>query len=311
MTQYAMSPVGGKPKPVRRNRRRSQRPIPKTWLKFPSSKAFSIVGRFANKNDLLIECTRCGSQQRSKVFTCRSGVPICQNCLKNKRSTIAQRAGVKFVEAVPGKPNYGRYLLNCGHQVQRQFEMIERMAAGRTGLRCETCHGVKERDEATARGWRLLGDDPEGDPNYRLYRHDACGHQQRIARGNLQTGRFDCAHCGGGWSAKPSFIYVVRLIWDDLTLIKVGFSANPAIRFRQQLDLGPEVTVEFLRQEPIRNGRAAIQLEKEFHRRMAKEHPLSEAPLEGFQGRIKVVSEIYWPEALKEIDQTLSALLRD
>ena len=79
-----------------------------------------------------------------------------------------------------------------------------------SGLRCATCHAAREAAEARRFGWQRLGPCPSGRPNYRLYRH-RCGHVQRVAQANMLWGQCDCAGCGQGWSARPSFLYLFEI----------------------------------------------------------------------------------------------------
>ena len=124
---------------------------------------------------------------------------------------MAAAAGVTFLGPDPDRRGYGRFRAPCGHVLQRQFELIERVAKGATGLRCETCHAEREASEARRFGWERLGHCPSGRPNYRLYRH-TCGHVQRVAQANMLWGQCDCAGCGLGWNAKPSFLYLLRRV---------------------------------------------------------------------------------------------------
>lgn len=63
---------------------------------------------------------------------------------------------------------------------------------------------------AARRGWTRIGPDPEGNPNYHLYRH-ACGTERRLARANRSWGQVECPGCGQSWSARESRIYLLDL----------------------------------------------------------------------------------------------------
>lgn len=183
------------------------------------------------------------------------------------------------------------------------------MAAGRTKLRCEICHLAKEDAEALAMGWKRIGKDPKGNPSYRLYAH-SCGHLQRISRGNLQWGQCDCAACGTSWSARPSAIYLVR-IQPPAPLpevVKLGFSKHHEKRFRHQLALPDEAKVQTLRLLPIKNGHSAMSAEKSVHRHMIRHFPNLVVPPHVFAGFLNVTSEIYWPQAIPEINRQLDAI---
>ncbi|CUI00341.1 hypothetical protein PHA8399_02472 [Leisingera aquaemixtae] len=122
-------------------------------------------------------------------------------------------------------------------------------------VRCETCHSRKEQKEAAAQGWALIGADPDRDPNYRLYRHRECGHTQRVARVNMQTGRFGCGKCGDDWPAAPSHLYAMQFkLPNGAQLVKLGFSRNPDSRLRHQLMKDHSVDAQILKTVRMASG---------------------------------------------------------
>lgn len=185
-------------------------PIYDHWKAFAQKKGFDLVKRIRDKDHVALQCHHCGALTSQKVYTLRSAQPACAACKHLSIEDTAQKAGLAFLEYDPENCTLGIYRAACGHKVSHQFGQIERIAQGLCNLRCETCHAGKKAAEAKARGWELLDDDPEENPNYRLYRHH-CGHQQRVARANMQTGRFQCSDCGEGWFSGKSAIYAIRL----------------------------------------------------------------------------------------------------
>ncbi|MCY4500742.1 MAG: hypothetical protein OXE57_04190, partial [Alphaproteobacteria bacterium] len=165
---------------------------PETWVRAANEKGYRIVARVIDRYHVALECRICRELNLARAFVLRKCRPVCKGCQFNERQEKAQSAGLAYLGRDPDDPHYGRYrVTECGHEVRRQFELVQRVADGTTGLRCEICHRAREEEEARARGWRLVGPDPDGDPNYRIYAHeDGCGETQRIARANMQTGRF-------------------------------------------------------------------------------------------------------------------------
>lgn len=166
------------------------------WHDTAANKGFDILQRIRDRYHLLLRCRTCGATHMSKVFVVMNNQPICPHCIEHRWQADAKAAGLKWVGRDPKSRHHGFYIADCGHRLRRQFELIKRAAAGICDVRCETCHTRKEQEEASAQGWTLIGADPDGDPNYRLYRHLKCGHTQRVARVNMQTGRFGCGKCG-------------------------------------------------------------------------------------------------------------------
>lgn len=134
------------------------------------------------------------------------------------------------------------------------------------------------------------GPDPEGDASYRLYRHaEGCLYRQRIARANLQTGRFDCATCGETWTAAPSALYLMQFtLPSGTTVLKLGFARNPQSQLRNKA-----APAKLLRVVPVANGHLACRIEKRLHARLRHHLPEAVVPHERFAGHLRVTSEIY------------------
>ena len=269
---------------------------PETWVRAANEKGYRVVARVIDRYHVALECLTCGELNLAKAFTLRKCWPVCKGCQFGERQEEAQSVGLVYLGRDADDPHYGRYrVAECGHEVRRQFELIKRVVDGTTGLRCEVCHRAREEAEARARGWRLVGPDPDGDPNYRTYAHaDGCGETQRIARANMQTGRFACETCGDVWSAEPSALYLMRFCPPDRRpVLKVGMSRDPDSRMRYQLGLPGHVEARILRIVPMATGRAALVEEKRLHGQLHRQYPEAVVPPEEFTDYLKVVSEIY------------------
>lgn len=287
-------------------------PVPPDWTRLAAQKGYAIAGRVKDRLHVALRCDRCGCVSLSRVYTLRTAQPLCPACLTTDRSSAAEAAGAVFLRRDPADTRYAVYGLPCGHEVRRQFGLIARAAAGETGIRCEACHAGALEAEAAARGWSLVGPDPQGDANYRLYAHTAavarpgedgeaisgaapvCGHVQRIARGNMMTGRFTCGACGHGWPVAASALYLMRF---DLPghgpVVKLGFSRDPVSRLRFQLRADPGLACELRRVVPVTSGHRAICLEKRMHAELRRLHPDAVVPPRTWRGLIRVRSEIY------------------
>lgn len=278
-------------------------PIAPQWHAAAAAKGFDIVARARDRYHLVLRCRKCGALNLVKIYVLMTSQPRCRACLERDWRARAEAAGVTFLRRCPRDRHYVWVRLPCGHEVRRQMELIDRVARGETAIRCEICHAARERAEAEARGWRLVGPDPEGAPHYRLYAHDGpggCGHRQRIARINMQTGRFGCAQCGESWSAAPSHIYLLGI---DLPpaegdgaperVLKLGMSRDPVSRTRHQLPRHDGVRIEILDSVPMPRGRDALCIEKALHGQLARRAPELRIPRERFEAHLKVGSEIY------------------
>lgn len=279
------------------------------WTVTAASKGFDIVGRIVDRLHLGLRCHACGSAQKVRLFTLMSAQPLCQACVERAWKADATAAGLAFLRRDPTNRHYGIYLVDCGHEVRRQFEMIKRIAASLTGFRCETCHAAREVGEAAARGWTLMAADPDGEPNYRVYRHDECGHVQRVARANMQSGRFGCGGCGEDWPAAASFIYAMSFtLASGREVVKVGFSRNPESRLHYQLKRDAEMPCQILRMVPMATGHVALCAEKALHRELKRAHPKAVLDPAQWQRQIRVKTEIYDGSVTPMILSMLDAL---
>jgi len=290
--------------------------IPEHWHEFAKDKGYEIVRRVRDKNHIVLECQTCGGMTAHKVYTLRSTKPECAACQYDRTIEWAKAAGLIFLGYHPIDRHQGFFRAPCGHELIRQFEFVERCAKGTATPRCEACHAAKEQEEATTRGWNLIGPDPQNDPSYRLYRH-ICGHGQRVARANMQTGRFCCEECGEGWSSAPSYIYAMRFVFPDGTqVVKLGFSRDPQSRLHYQLKRSAgaksagtnssEIDGELLRQVPMQSGHLALCVEKRLHAEIKRTYPGAALPVERFDTWLRVKSEIY----VAELEPVILAMLR-
>lgn len=182
---------------------------------------------------------------------------------------------------------------------------------GEVDIRCEYCLKLRDVEDARKQGWALLSTDPKGNDHYRLYQH-SCGHRQRVAQVNMRWGQVDCARCGSSWTARKSFLYLVRITWIGLGLsvIKLGYSANPVKRFRHQLGLGKSAQLEVLHTIALPSGHMACSLEKQAHADLRKRFPDRVIPPADYAGLINVVTEIYHPDLTDHIQAFLDEIAR-
>ncbi|WP_145111518.1 GIY-YIG nuclease family protein [Cereibacter sediminicola] len=268
-------------------------PLHAHWIDAAEAKGFTLIDRVWDRLHVLLECKACGSQDVVRVSVLMGCQPICHACKTDRWQDAAEAAGLEYLRRDAHDRHYGIFRAPCGHELRRQFGLIERMAQGGTGVRCGICQAETEAAEAGRRCWQLVGPDPEDDPNYRLYRH-SCGHEQRVARVNMQTGRFQCGKCGSAWPAAPNNLYALRFVLDDgTTVVKLGHSNDPESRLHHQLRLRGDLPAELLKTVPMASGSTALRIEKRLHATLRRRFPWAVLPAERFRGVIKVTTEVY------------------
>lgn len=277
-------------------------PIKARWRVLADQKGFRVDRRVRDRLHLALECKMCAAHTAHKLHTLRTAQPACLGCQRDSRNGKAQQVGFELIKRDEDNHKYNLYRLPCGHQKLLQNGHVEKLlkhgpVEGRSGFHCPICFTKQLQTMATNAGWRLVGSDPENNANYRLFAHESCGHQQRVATANLKTARFDCGSCGESWAAAPSGLYLMRFrVPGQGRFVKLGYSRNPGSRLRYQLGLPPEVEAELLDVIDMASGQRALQTEKSLHRQLKSEHPDKVISPEQLKGWINVTSEIYAAE---------------
>jgi hypothetical protein len=284
-------------------------PTVQEWHGMAHQKGFRIVSRIRDRFHLKLECKACSAHTAVKLSALRGAQPRCGGCATTRHHHSADGAKLTFLRRDHSYHKYAFFHAPCGHEVRRQFGFIKRVEKGEVNVKCRMCLIEREQAEARAHGWERVGPDPEAKANYRMYRH-RCGHFQRIARVNMRNGQCDCANCGESWSSKPSVIYLarIRLASEGLDVVKFGYSANPKRRFRHQLGLSKAAKVTFLRLLQMSTGHAACAAEKRANADLVRRFPGHVVPVDIYGNHINVVSEIYTPALLPEINKLMDQI---
>jgi len=288
--------------------------IPPQWQAMAQHKGFRIDRRIRDKDHLVLECLVCEGHTAHHVYNLREAQPACAACQKSRRHSHARKVGFQLLRRDDTHRHNYHYLLPCGHVrvLQRgQVEKLQREGAkpGRLGHHCPTCHAQKEQSIAARWGWTLLGRDPEENPNYRLLAHDICGHHQRVATANMETGRFNCGKCGEGWVSAPSFLYMMRFRVPGFGhFVKLGYSRNPDSRLRYQLDLRSDVEAELIDKIEMPSGQVALRIERRLHRTLKTDYPTAVVSTTNLANWINVTSEVYIADLEPVIQQILDKL---
>src|SRR5690606_18391276 len=90
--------------------------------------------------------------------------------------------------------------------------------------------------------------------------------------------------------------------------LKLGYSSHPVKRHKHQLGLPKNAHVEVLRVVAMPTGHAACAREKAAHAELRRLHPEALVPHPEFSDLMNVVSEIYRPESLAILHETLDRI---
>lgn len=287
------------------------RMIPAAWHAIAEEKGYRIDRRVRDRFHVVLECLDCGAHTVQWVNTLRSAQPACGGCQEARMRENAIRAGVVLGARDERHRHYASYTLPCGHVARLQRGRIAKLAEegpapGRRGYHCDICYDNKLQVQAAKLGWSVIGVDPDGDANYRLLEHDTCGSRQRVATGNLATGRFDCGGCGESWVSAPSLIYMMRFrVPGHGVYVKLGYSCRPYRRMRFELGLRHDVEAELVDEVPMPSGQVAKRVEFNLHHQLETDHPDKVIPRAMLADWINVTSEVYAAEMEPAIQRML------
>jgi len=103
----------------------------------------------------------------------------------------AYKYGLEFLDA----EKYDKYWLfqckKCGDK--KKIKKIQRRNLSPAAFRCEPCFLAQLKEQAEAVGLTLLGKGKNH--QYRLYRFNACGHEQELVTRNVANDWFSCKTC--------------------------------------------------------------------------------------------------------------------
>lgn len=291
----------------RKSHRRFNKAIPQSWIDAAETKGFTLIDRVDNRYNLLLLCRQCGDLLIRPRNVVVDHSPECHSCIRLRRSKAAFAVGAELLSPHPNQTQYGYFRLSCGHIVARQYHRVERAAAGGHQLGCDACREQRYEQQAAKFSWNLIGDASSGKQGYRQYRH-SCGHQQDISVSNMFWGDTMCAGCGTGPTAQPSFIYLFQIDLPNLPVLKLGYSARPEKRLRQQLGIDRGIPTEILRTIAMPTGHEARAEEEACHRVIKSDAPELVVPKAVFGDQINTQSEIYRAEAAARIHALLDQI---
>jgi hypothetical protein len=291
----------------RKSHPRYNKGIPKHWSEAAQAKGFTLIDRVDNRYNLLLLCRQCGDLLIRPRNVVVDHTPECQNCIRLRRAKAAFKVGAELLSPHPNHRAYGYFKLSCGHIVARQYRRVETAANGGHQLGCDACREQRYEQQAAKFGWSLIGDASSGKPGYRQYQH-ACGHLQDVSGGNMYWNDGMCAGCGTGPTAQPSYIYVFQIDLPHLPVLKLGYSARPEKRLRQQLGIEKHIHTEILRTVAMPTGHEARAEEEACHRVLKSDAPELIVPKAIFGNQINTQSEIYRAEAAPQIHALLDQI---
>jgi len=219
----------------------------------------------------------CGHIRELQPIRVRYGQFKCNDCIKEKRAKNAKAIGLRLIGGARSG-QYRTYLLPCGHMREIQPDSINRnIKFNRDGFDCVDCVEEKHSAEAENVGAILLGKGK--DCHYRSYRL-RCGHSREIQPVGVRRNNFTCHKCEETSRVQPSSVYLLRIIFDNFTWLKLGYTKTIKNRI-SEYGLPNNSQVEILAVCNFDTGNEAHAFEAATHKLHAR-HKLDQNTMKGY-----------------------------
>lgn len=210
-----------------------------------------VIGAGRDANFRLFKNLVCGHEQEGDIRNARKFPIRCGQCQEKKLQEEAASEGLFFIEKID--KNYARYrFIGCGHERVAQCTHIRE-----GNIRCQICQKEKFIKEAKDSGLEFLGKIGEA---YGLYRFISCGHEQKITCCGVRDGHVRCNTCGDTWATRPSNLYLHKIEYGTITLLKFGRAKNVKRR-SVQYGLPVGAVLKILQVWPVNTGIEADRIE--------------------------------------------------
>ena len=155
-----------------------------------------LIGEGANAHYRKYQFQDCKHTQEMTTGNVDKGAFGCATCRHEKLLAEAAKAGV-ILRGSGSSVHHRTYtIVKCGHRVNITTQHVRE-----GGFECKICKSKQFINEAKLVGLSLLGeasndlDVSSKASNYRLYRIDACGHEQNLRLVHVREDRFNCDEC--------------------------------------------------------------------------------------------------------------------
>ncbi len=161
----------------------------------------------------------CGHLQDIHIGSIRENTATCTECQANKLKEEARLVGLEIVGLVDDM-GYRKYrFTKCGHEQDIPTQKVRENV-----FRCRQCLENTHKSEAEANGLILIGDSSNKDS--RKYRFKSCGHEQDIVLSIVRKGEARCKICNVSPWSDPSYLYILKIVCDDFSWLKIGHAKN-------------------------------------------------------------------------------------
>ena len=153
---------------------------------------------------------------------------------------------------------------DCGHIREMPYPHVEK---GK--FRCDICFWDNWHERLADKGVQVIADGAT--KQTRLFKILGCGHIQEMNVNAVMDGYFVCRTCNETAMAKPSNLYLLRMIAPEFEWLKLGYAKNINRRVKQYA-LPSTVAVEQLYIVPTDTGEEARNMETAIKKKFYKDN---------------------------------------
>lgn len=222
--------------------------------------------KYSRKAHALYQFNSCKHVEEKQFTHVRSKNISCITCHDAKIKLEAEKANLKIVGMGKHSASAGSRIykfLECGHKREYQVTQVRRGE-----VKCGICYEKKINMEAKKAGLEIIGNGKKRRGS-RKYKFKECGHERYLDLRAVRQLTFICNICMDGFRDLPSKIYLLRLKFEDLEWLKIGYSKDIAKRIKAY-KLHEDVSVEMVRTIDYEDGHKAFLDESNLHKKLLK-----------------------------------------
>lgn len=215
-----------------------------------------MSGFTCNKRSYTFPCGHVAILQTGNV---ESKQISCVQCREDRFIKEAQDVGIVLIDSSLNGDDLRRlYKLNCGHMKKLNVGSVRG-----NSFRCRICQEDQYQSEAASAGIALHPPYKGETSESRAYTLQ-CGCSKKLSTACVRKLAFECkTHPDRKFDfSRPISVYLIKLILQDIEVLKLGYSTEPTRRFRCY---GLDGSVEIIKVTEFSNGQTAVDLERHLH----------------------------------------------
>lgn len=211
---------------------------------------------FRTKPNTYMVLRKCGHIVETATANLGTTRQRCSLCFEDSLKDSAERHGYVYIGSEGG--SYRKIMFKgCQHEKIVQFSQIVKGNAV-----CRECQELEYKKQAEQNGLVLLSRTKDRYAVYKL----PCGCQKELRIDHVAGDSWICDVHNESHYTKPSMVYLLEIVKDGFSWLKLGFAKNLELRTN---GYGlKDSTVAYVKTVPFETGRKAMLFEKALHSKL-------------------------------------------